>query len=195
MREPDVGDRIELVYLPGCYGRILKKELVHNDDDYREPWTAYTATCGEPVRDVISLQRSEFKTPDAVGALGAVANELSVYISVEYGYVSVEWCYPGTLHDLFTDYAAGLTPFSRGGEKARGYYIENSPKNMRDYQVVIHIDEADDSSIAFGEWKVVPDWHPTKTTFVPLIKLHGLPGCARYDVVTALAVAALEVPP
>lgn len=190
MRDPDVGDRIELVYLPGCYGRIVKKELVHNDDNYREPWTAYSAACSEPVNDVISLQRSEFKTPDAVGALSALAGELSIYVTIEYGFVHAEWIYPGTLHELFTDYAAGNTPFSRGSEKARGYYIEDSPRKMRDYDIIMRVNEEDDSSLSFGEWKVVPEWHPTKTTFVPRYELHGLPGRAHFDVVMALAMRA-----
>lgn len=190
--EPEVGDRIELAYLRGCFGRIVSKELIETDfrGNKRHPWTAYSASCGPPVSEVISLHRNEFMLADAVGALAAVANGLSIYVTIEYGYVDAEWFYPGTLHELFTDYAAGNTPFSRGSKKARGYYIEDSPKGMRDYSIIMTINEEDDSSIAFGSWEIDPEWSTDKTRFIPKFKLNGLPGRAKFDAVTALAMRA-----
>ena len=112
---------------------------------------------------------------------------LLVHISLEYGFLSMEWVYPGTLHELFTDYAAGNVP---GWGECRGEVTEGTEREIRDFVILMHVHESDDSDLRYGEWKIDPEWSTEKTAFISKLTIEGLPGKARFDAVSALALVA-----
>jgi hypothetical protein len=120
---------------------------------------------------------------------------LVVRVSMEYGFEELVWYYPGTLHELFTDYAAGNVPhWGEPTQRIRGN-AHDMPDRMsvRRFDIHIHIHEEDDSDLRYGHWAE----DPTATTedkmrFHADVSIEGLPGQAQYDAVTALALAAVS---